>query len=448
MSHRRRNVASGLTAVSALVAGLAAAAPAPTARRSSAPVRRLVDVAIPLATGVPGELVPLKPGGTEKVAPAALQAMWKVGPLPPVAALCFSADGKKLFAGVYGRVSVWDLSGGALIQRLAGVEGSVHELALSPDGKQLAVAGGKPGQTGVVALYDAVNPGQPLRKFGDHTDVVYGIAWSPDGKRLATASFDKTVKVWDVGTGAALVTVKDHSAAVLAVAFSPDGKLLASGGRDHSVKLFEAATGKSLRTLIGHTQDVHAIAFSADGSSVISTGVERPLRWWETATGKSIRNQGGHGGNVFEVRRSGDGKQLLSVSADHTARLWDGASGALQKSYNSEGDPLLSAAISPDGTRVAAGGVSGLVRLWDAASGRLLVLALERPEAAPRLEAILATREGYVSGSEGAPAQLRWEVGGVETPPAPFVAALVKPEEVLRSLRGEPVTKVKLELPK
>ncbi|MGV3720469.1 MAG: WD40 repeat domain-containing protein [Actinomycetota bacterium] len=440
-----RNAAIGLAAVTVLGAGLAAA-PAPAARQAAAPMRRLVDVAIPLATGVPAELVPLKPGGTEKVAPATLQVKWKVGPLPPVGALCFSADGKKLFAGVYGRVSVWDLTTGGHAQRLAGVEGSVHELALSPDGKQLAVAGGKPGQTGVTTVYDAANPGQPLRKFGDHTDVVYGIAWSPDGKRLATASFDKTVKIWDVGTGAALVTVKDHSAAVLAVAFSPDGKLLASGGRDRSVKLFDAATGKSLRSLIGHTQDVHAIAFSADGGAVISSGVERPLRWWETTTGKSIRSQGGHGGGVYEIRRSVNGKQLLSVSGDQTARIWDSASGALQKTYSAVGDPLLAAALSPDGTRVAAGSVSGRIRLWDAASGRLLALAIERPDATPRVEALFTTPEGYVGGSDGVAAQLRWEVGGVEVPAAPFTAALVKPEEVLKALRGEPVTKVKLEV--
>lgn len=446
MSRMHRKVVGGLFALSAVATGLAVAAPA--VKPAAAPGRRLVDVALPVATAVPGELVPLKPGGAEKVSPAPLRAMWKAGPLPPIGALCYSADGKKLFAGSYGRVSVWDVAAGALVSRLEGVEGSVHDLALSPDGKQLAVAGGKPGQTGVVLLYDAASPGRPLRKLGDHTDVVYGMAWSPDGKRVATAGFDKVVKVWDAATGAALVTVKEHSAAVLAVAFSPDGKLLASGGRDRAVKLFESATGKSVRTLVGHAQDVQAVAFSADGNSVISSGVERPLRWWDLGSGKTVRSQGGHAGGVFEVRRTVDGKQLLSVSADQTARVWDGVTGALQKTYSSGGDVLLAAAISPDGTRVAAGSVNGFIRFWDAASGRLLALAAERPEATARLEALLITPEGYVGGSEGAAAQLRWEVGGVDVPAAPFVAALAKPEEVLKALRGEPVTKVKLELPK
>jgi len=33
-----------------------------------------------------------------------------------------------------------------------------------------------------------------------HTSKVLSVAFSPDAKRLASASYDKTVKVWDVST--------------------------------------------------------------------------------------------------------------------------------------------------------------------------------------------------------------------------------------------------------
>jgi WD40 repeat protein len=427
------------------VFGTAAAAP-PKPAVSPVPLRKAADVAVPLPVSVPAELVPLKPGTTEKVSPANLRALWKVGPLPPVSAMCFSADGKLLFTGAYGRVSVWDLEQGRVSARLEGVEGAVHDLSLSPDGKLLAVAGGSPAQSGTVLIYDAVSPGKPLRKIGDHTDVVYGVAWTTDVKRMATASFDKTVKVWDTATGAVKLMVKDHTDAVLAVAFSPDGNVLVSGGRDNSVKMFDSSSGKSLRTLTGHNEDVHAIAVSADGRFVISAGVERQLRWWDTATGRS-RNAGTHNSQVYEIRRSADGKQIVSVSEDQTVRLWDGANGSQQKSFNA-GEPLLSAALSADGKRIAAGSASGMLRLWDVASGRLLVQGIERPESSPQHDYMLATPEGFLTGTDAAIAQLGWEIGGQPVPPEPIAQTLLKRDEVQKALRGEAVTKPKIELPK
>ena len=72
------------------------------------------------------------------------------------------------------------------------------------------------------------------------------IAFSRDGARLVSASYDRSVKVWDTTSGELLHTLHSHTGNVECVAFSPDGRRLASGGEDRTVRLWETATGREV----------------------------------------------------------------------------------------------------------------------------------------------------------------------------------------------------------
>jgi RNA polymerase sigma factor (sigma-70 family) len=138
-------------------------------------------------------------------------------------------------------VRLWKLASGEEIWRKVTRPWTAFNLAFSPDGRTLALVGGKPGQlntTGEVRLWEAAT-GKELKHFEGHRERVGCVAFSPDGRMLATGSQDDTVRLWEIATGQQRQHFQGHQQMISAVSFSPDGRLLASASADTTALVWD-----------------------------------------------------------------------------------------------------------------------------------------------------------------------------------------------------------------
>ncbi|MEU4446246.1 AAA family ATPase [Actinosynnema sp. NPDC050801] len=214
-----------------------------------------------------------------------------------------------------------------------------------------------------------------------HTGPVYLTSYSPDGKFLATASFDQTVRLWDLRDpddpkplGSPL---PGHRSWVTSAVFSPDGRTLATAGNDETVRLWDVSDPERPRSLgqplMGGNGTVYLLAFTPDSRTLVTANGDTTARLWDVTDPAAPQRLGEplglHTGQVRSVAFNHDGSLLVTGGDDKTAVVFD-----VRDRHHPEplGEPITgfdhtvrSLAFSPDDRLLAAGSEDHSVRLFD-----------------------------------------------------------------------------------
>ncbi|KAL3857901.1 hypothetical protein ACJMK2_012526 [Sinanodonta woodiana] len=129
-------------------------------------------------------------------------------------------------------------------------------------------------------LWEPEQDKKPVCRMTGHQQLINDVRFSPDTRLIASASFDKSIKLWDGKTGKFLGTLRGHVQRVYQVSWSADSRLICSGSADSTLKVWDIKTKKLLFDLPGHADEVYAVDWSPDGERVASGGKDKVLKIW------------------------------------------------------------------------------------------------------------------------------------------------------------------------
>jgi WD40 repeat protein len=176
-------------------------------------------------------------------------------------------------------LTVWDAATGKKLHTLAEGLEHVRDLALSPDGRHLAVAG----PVATVRVWDLASgkATNTLTVWGNNAPV--RLLFSRDGKRLTAALHGGMIAAWDLSTGRELARppIRHHWSDILAL--SPDGTRLAAANQwDRVVQLWDLESGQEVLTLHGPPAEITCLAFSGNGRRLAAGFNGGTIRIWDS----------------------------------------------------------------------------------------------------------------------------------------------------------------------
>ena len=177
-----------------------------------------------------------------------------------------------------------------------------------------------------------------VKQFEAHTDYIRHIAVHPTLPVILTCSDDMLIKLWDWDRGWACTQIfEGHSHYVMQVIFNPkDTNTFASASLDRTIKVWSLGSPVPNFTLEGHERGVNAIDYYTGGDRpyLVSGADDRLIKVWDYQTKACIQTLDGHSHNVAAVAFHPELPLIMTGSEDGAVKLWHSTTYRLETTLN------------------------------------------------------------------------------------------------------------------
>ncbi len=196
----------------------------------------------------------------------------------------------------YDIAALWDTKKGSIVQKFTMREMpqtsvNVNSVAISLDGKKVLTGDeGYNSTSGEIILWDS-KTGNEIHRMKGHKGAISKVLFTPNNRFAISASYDSTLKLWDLNSGKNIKTYSGSggSSSIFATAYTPDGRYLLTAGKSNNLDIWEPKSGRLIKILKGHKAPVNDIRVSLDSRYALSIDIEtRYAKLWNLEEGLEI----------------------------------------------------------------------------------------------------------------------------------------------------------------
>ena len=303
----------------------------------------------------------------------------------------------------------------AAVQTIEGHSSWFSTVSFSRNGKLLA------SYDRTIRIWDVAS-GAPQLTIEDDGDL---LMFSPDDKQLlSTSCKNNTIRLWDIISGALQKSFDYPLHYLSSIRFLPDILQVATRTTESSTQIWDIVSRNLQMTLEGHSA-IGLIAFSPDGTQLASASISNcTLNLWDLATGSLKHGLQATGKTPSSIAFSPNSRLLASsfvyeskdLGIIHKIGLWSTTTGDLQWTIQGHSDNITSLAFSPDGKRLVSGSWDSTVNLWDTGSGALHQTLKSHSDS---ITSVIFSPDGHLLASASADETIKlWEISsGIQTLP-------------------------------
>lgn len=285
-----------------------------------------------------------------------------VGHGGPVMAIAVSpGQGRALTASFDYSVILWALDApqGRVLHRLIGHEAAVNDVAFLPGGRAVSVS-----DDGSAAFWRLAD-GALLRRLAGDPVKTLDLAVSGDGRFVAVARWDGTARILDAEAMTERARLAGHRGPVNAVAFSADAATVFTGAQDGTIRAWDRAAGAETRILHEHGWGVNVLARA--GGALVFGGVDGTLARLDPATG-AVAELARADRPILALDVSADGGRLAAGDGAGRIRVFRTGDWTLEEEFEDGLGPVWEVAFADAvGTRLFHGGLDDTASLWQVA---------------------------------------------------------------------------------